>query len=67
MCLAWPIPSAKTLAQNPAGSVMPPLSAAHLDVLAVWVLLATIVSEVLEPSDLTHATIAITAVARATD
>jgi hypothetical protein len=27
--------SAKTVAQNPVGSVMPPLSVAHLDVLAV--------------------------------
>ena len=35
MCRTWPSVSAKTTAQNPVGSVIPPLSAAHAALLLV--------------------------------
>jgi hypothetical protein len=48
--------SANTVAQNPAGSVIPPLSPAHAVVFDAWVLLAAaLVSEVLPLSVLAHA------------
>src|SRR6059058_3355998 len=46
MSRGWPSESAKTVAQNPAGSVIPPLSAEHAADFAVdaWVLLAAVLS-----------------------
>ena len=55
MSRAWPMVSAKTVAQNPAGSVIPPLSAAHAVVLATCVLLAEVESVEPVPSVLAHA------------
>jgi hypothetical protein len=66
MCLAWPIVSAKTVAQKPLGKVIPPLSDGHAVVPAVR-LLATVESPLWVPSDLTHPIKTIAAAVKASD
>src|SRR4051812_50124804 len=58
MSRGWPSESAKTTAQNPAGRVIPPLSAAHAadDAVDAWVLLAAVLSFLLVRSDFAQAT-----------
>src|SRR3954467_7677934 len=58
MSRGWPMESAKTTAQKPAGRVIPPLSAAQAadDAVDGWVLLAALLSLLLVRSDLAHAT-----------
>jgi hypothetical protein len=69
ICLAWPIVSAKTVAQKPSGKVSPPLSVPHAlalaVVLTVCVLLAAVESVVLVPSVLTHPNIVSAATVKA--
>jgi hypothetical protein len=66
MCLAFPIVSAKIVAQKPLGTVMPAPPDGHA-VVPAFRLLATVESLLLVPSDLVHPIKTIAMAVKATD